>query len=839
MLKFLFILIAFVSINTYAQEISTYKPWAYWWWMGSAVTKDDIKANLSDYAAVGIGGLHIIPIYSVKGFENKNIQFRSKAWYEMLDFTISEAKRLGLGIDITLGTGWPYGGPQVTEQYAAQKYKITDKNQIISIPTGQKVKRAAPGGEGWVMDHFNKDAVNQYIQSFEEEFRKKNHGVRAFYNDSYEVYGANWTPDFPAQFLKRKGYSILDHLHIFYKDSLSEHKDKLIMIDYHETLSDLLLESFTYPVQSFATKYHKYFRNEAHGSPANILDLYAASDIPETEYFGSRPYDIPLVNQDKDYSPLRYGVPGTLMMKLASSPAHIMGKKLVSSETATWLANHFKVSLRQIKPIIDESFISGVNHIFYHGITYSPKSETWPGWLFYASTNFNQQSHFYNHLPLLNAYIERCQYYLQNSTPDQDLLVYLPIHDEWSKPGNADKLNPMDVHSMMRTGIFSGSLGKLCNEITHHGFQYDFISDKQLHAAVVKNKKIFTTGNPYKAIIIPECAYLPLKTIEKLNQLKQNGVTVIFQNNLPSYVTGWHNNKANQSRFELLTQKMSGANPDPVQSLHKIISTEEWPLHSLSFIRKKYNKGWMYFIANQHSLFSQDTVFFNQSIHSAILFDPATNEYTDAKIISNKNKSGILLDLESGNSIMLFINCIPDKMTKGVIQKIHASTETLSISGKWKINFIEGAPVLPASFESDQLISWTQAPDTMSRYFSGSATYTTQFKLTPDWISDLKINLGDVRESAEVKINGKYIGTAWYAPYTLKIPRNILQSENTIEIKVTNLSANRIKYLDMIKLPWKKFYDINIVDINYKPFDAGDWEIMDAGLIGEVNLSKQ
>ena len=141
MLKFLFIFIAFVSINTYGQEISTYKPWAYWWWMGSAVTQDDIKANLSDYAKVGIGGLHIIPIYSVKGFENINIQFRSTAWYEMLDFTISEAKRLGLGIDITLGTGWPFGGPQVTEQYAAQKYKVTDKNQVISIPTGQSVKR--------------------------------------------------------------------------------------------------------------------------------------------------------------------------------------------------------------------------------------------------------------------------------------------------------------------------------------------------------------------------------------------------------------------------------------------------------------------------------------------------------------------------------------------------------------------------------------------------------------------------------------------------------------------------------------------------------------------------
>ncbi len=838
MIKYIFFLFLYISTPTYSQELSTSKPWAYWWWMGSAVTREDIKSNLTDYADAGMGGLHIIPIYGVKGYENKYIQFRSKGWYDILDYTIDEAKKLGLGIDITLGTGWPYGGPQVTEYTAAQKFKITDTNQILFVPTGQKVKRAAPGGEGWVLDHFNKNAVNQYIQSFEDEFRKKNHAVRAFYNDSYEVYGANWTPDFPAQFRKRRGYSILDHLNVFSQDSLRDVKNKLIMIDYHETLSDLLLESFTQPVQSFATKYKKSFRNEAHGAPANILDLYAASDIPETEYFGSKKYDIPLVNQDKDYSSVRFGVPGSWMMKLASSPAHIMGKKLVSSETATWLANHFNVSLRQIKPIVDESFISGVNHIFYHGIPYSPKNVPWPGWLFYASTNFNQQSHFYNHLPLLNSYIEQCQYYLQNSKPDPDLLVYLPIYDEWAKPGNADHLNPMDVHSMLRSGIFSGNLGTLCNEIENRGYQFDFISDRQLLRTTTRGNKIITTGAQYEAILIPECTYMPLKTIGKLNEMRMNGITVVFQNQIASRVTGYANNVINQTKFDLIRKKMSPADHDPMHSIYKKIKTEEWSRHRLSFIRKKYQQGWLYFVANQHQQFTEDTIFFNQAARRVILFDPVINEYTEAKIISKNNQKGIVLDLEPGKSMMVFINSIPDRMKVCGIQDVGTHTETLPIEGTWKIIFNEGAPSIPASFESGKLISWTQAPDTMARYFSGSATYRTKFSLAPEWIRDLNINLGDVRESAEVKLNGKSIGTAWYAPYTLKIPKNILQAENEIEIKVTNLSANRIKYLDMNNTAWKTFYDINIVDINYKPFDASDWHIVEAGLMGPIILSK-
>ena len=122
-------------------QINTAKPWAYWWWMGSAVNEKDISKNLQDFAGAGFGGMHIIPIYGTKGEEAHFIPFLSNKWVEMLDFTVKEAQRLGLGIDMTLGTGWPYGGSYVSENDAAKNFKIRkdgEKYVLDILPTKQK-----------------------------------------------------------------------------------------------------------------------------------------------------------------------------------------------------------------------------------------------------------------------------------------------------------------------------------------------------------------------------------------------------------------------------------------------------------------------------------------------------------------------------------------------------------------------------------------------------------------------------------------------------------------------------------------------------------------------------
>ena len=281
----------------------TYKPWAYWWWMGNSVTKEGISTNLKLYQEAGLGGLHIIPIYGEKGDEENFIQYLSPQWMEMLVHTVNEANELGLGIDMTTGTGWPFGGPNVGFENAAKTFVLkeidldtvkniaeitsgiknaklialsgqkddgTHENVIESMPsdgsiiyaslynkvfalvmhpTQQKVKRAAPGGEGLVMDYFNKNALNHYFNRFQLAFGSTQFTsgkVRAFYNDSYEVYGANFTDNFLEKFKELRGYDLANFFYVIADTTLSKLKERIVT-DYCETISDLLYSEFSLP----------------------------------------------------------------------------------------------------------------------------------------------------------------------------------------------------------------------------------------------------------------------------------------------------------------------------------------------------------------------------------------------------------------------------------------------------------------------------------------------------------------------------------------------------------------------------------------------------------------
>jgi hypothetical protein len=157
----------------------------------------------------------------------------------------------------------------------------------------------------------------------------------------------------------------------------------------------------------------------------------------------------------------------------------------------------------------------------------------------------------------------------------------------------------------------------------------------------------------------------------------------------------------------------------------------------------------------------------------------------------------------------------------------------------WQVDFVKGEPFLPKSFKTDSLKSWTiLSKDTMAQHFSGTAKYTTNFGVSATQVGKKGwLELGDVRESATVKLNGKSLGTAWCLPFRVPIEAGILTAkDNVLEIEVTNLSANRIRYMDKKGIKWKKFYDINMVDIGYRPFDAANWLPVESGLLGDVKV---
>ena len=161
----------------------------------------------------------------------------------------------------------------------------------------------------------------------------------------------------------------------------------------------------------------------------------------------------------------------------------------------------------------------------------------------------------------------------------------------------------------------------------------------------------------------------------------------------------------------------------------------------------------------------------------------------------------------------------------------------IALVGSWQVDFLKGNPFIPKSFTTDTLQSWTVLGDTAAQYFSGKARYSLNFTLGKETIGKSAwLNLGDVRESAEVKLNGQSLGVVWCLPMRVRIPEGILKTDNKLEIEVINLSANRIRYMDKQGVPWKKFYDINMVDIGYRPFDASGWKVVASGLLGPVTL---
>ena len=317
----------------------------------------------------------------------------------------------------------------------------------------------------------------------------------------------------------------------------------------------MLLENFTIPWTEWAHERGSQTRNQAHGSPGNLLDLYAAMDIPECESFGCTNFDLPNLRVDEEIR-RNDGNPATL--KYASSAAHVSGKNYTSSESMTWLTEHFRTSLALIKPEMDQLFLNGINRVFYHGTPYTPKEAAWPGWLFYASILVNPNNTIFRDMPALNDYITRVQSFMQEGKPDNELLLYLPIYDIWQNYRQSNYLTFV-IHSISdKLPEFNGLVYKL----REAGYDMDYISDRQLLETGFADGSLQTPGAQYKAILVPHCRVIPPATLRHLLNLAHQGANVMFLGSLPQEVPGLH---AAAERREELRQlwKETGLKNDP------------------------------------------------------------------------------------------------------------------------------------------------------------------------------------------------------------------------------------------------------------------------------------
>ncbi|MBR1557324.1 MAG: glycosyl hydrolase family 2 [Prevotella sp.] len=891
-------LLAFTAliVNVHAQQWPEVnpeaKPGARWWWLGSAVDKDNLQWSMQQYANHGIGALEITPIYGVQGNQANNISYLSEKWMDMLRYTEEQGKANGIEIDMATGTGWPFGGPWVTLEESACKAVFVDTlfigshvealnvsapkkeaefcrlNKVMAYHQGEaydvtefvngghltwspeamikqqiknttnktarkalqlklkeltsarwqvvalyirygvmKVKRAAPGGEGLVIDHFDRKAVHNYLTHIEAAFERTHTPYpHTFFNDSYEVSEATWTPSLLDEFEKRRGYKLQNYF------LLLNEGDPKIVSDYRETLGDLLLENFTQQWTAWAHSHGAVTRNQAHGSPANLIDCYAAVDIPEIEGFGLSEFGIKGLRLDPGKT--RKNDSDFSMLKYAPSAAHICGKPYTSSETFTWLTEHFRTSLSQLKPDIDLMFCAGVNHMFFHGTCYSPKDDPWPGWKFYASIDMSPTNSIWRDAPYFMQYVERCQSFLQWGQPDNDFLVYLPIRDMWQK--QTDKLlMQFSIHQM---GKLAPEFIQTILDIDRAGFDCDYISDKYLLSTTYRDGMLETaTGTRYRGLVIPRCKMMPEAVRQHIEQLKTEGAHIIYGT--------------------VASDLAKAAQPEAMRTLC-----------GLKVIRRKNPTGYHYFIAN---LTPNDISGFNTlavPFEDAVWFNPLNGEMYQPIIHDKK----IRIDLASGESMILqtydksleskaelphkplhYEVCETDKATHAFItHEVHKTIDT-----PWTLTFTEEAPKVAGTFELLKPQTWESLDNDKAKVTMGTGVYTTTIKLTNKEAKEhWQIDLGDVRESARVYINGQFIGCAWSVPFVLDCKNTLRKGNNEIRIEVTNLPANRIADLDRQGVKWRKMEEINVVDINYKRTTYDQWEAVPSGLNSEVRI---
>ena len=448
------------------------KPWTRWWWPGSAVDRAQLTAQLEAIAAAGIGGVEITPIYGARGSEARYIDFLSPRWMEMLEHTTREAARLGLGVDMATGTGWPFGGPWVSAGGRLEQRSRCVDGKLTGKPTAMKVKRAAPGGEGLVLDPYSTAALDRYLRAVLQGVR----GIRR------AALGARPVPRF-LRVLQREldagaagGVSRRCTATTSSRSPRSSRGEQpvdddtlgRVKGDYRRTLAKLHLDYVKLGhLVARATDSRRATRRTAR--PAICWICTRVADIPETESFGLTPLPISGLRARSRRRQRRSGsAVGNLIGRFASSAAHVDGPAAGLERDADLAAREFPRVARRgeaaARPAVRRRHQSHLlsRHRLLAGRRRSGRA---------GSSTPRRSSHPTNPLwddfGAMHAYVARVQSVLQAGKPDNDILLYWPFDDRRRRRATGS-CSQLGVHE--NEWLTEAAAGRLAAQTTRRGY---------------------------------------------------------------------------------------------------------------------------------------------------------------------------------------------------------------------------------------------------------------------------------------------------------------------------------------------------------------------------------
>ena len=854
-----------------------------WWWFGSAVKTAELERELQVMRSAGIGGVEIQPVYPLElddpqlGVEN--LPYLSPGFLDDVRFVSETARRLNLRVDVTLGSGWPYGGPHTSVNEAAGKLRVEKvdvlegtqsvpvpaisngeeligafvsgrqipvKNDRVEIPaglsgndvllffissrTGQQVKRAAVGAEGFVLDHYSKAAIEDHLSKVADPLLAKFGATppHSVFSDSLEVYSSDWTPDFLERFRKRRGYDLTPHLPALVSDMGRE--TLAVRHDWAKTLTELAEENYLTPIREWAHARHTLFRSQTYGIPPVILSSNALVDLPEGEHGPTW----------RRFSAARW----------ASSASHLYGKPVTSTETWTWLHSPaFRATPLDLKAEADRHFVEGINQLVGHGWPYSPPSIPEPGWGFYAAAALNDHNPWFQVMPDISDYLQRVSFLLRQGKAANDIAIYVPTDDAWAR------LTPGKVAVDEMVDSLLGPA--LVPQILNAGYNFDFIDDRAIAAL----------GVPYRLLILPNVERIPLATLQKLRDFAQRGGILVATNGLPSLGTGLLEEKSETQAIESLVHQMFEPNNGKARLVER---TEDLAgalrsalppdvdtgavASAIGFIHRKLPDGDIYFLANNSNRALHFDASFRVSGISAELWDPFNGAAAGVRIEAAGARTLIPMQLAPYESRVVVFS----KDAKRELQTpAHAGGQMplpIDLTSNWKLSI----PSLGRNFDLPRLRSWTE--DEALRFYSGIGVYQKAVDVPASFLtgpgSSVVLDFGagtpvepsagevtgmrallesPVHESAIVFVNNQRAGTVWHPPYELNVTRYLHAGGNALRISVGNLAINV-----MASRPLPDYRLLNMrYGERFVPQGVHDLRPLPAGITGHVELVKR
>jgi hypothetical protein len=388
------------------------------------------------------------------------------------------------------------------------------------------------------------------------------------------------------------------------------------------------------------------------------------------------------------------------------------------------------------------------------------------------------------------------------------------------------------------------------------GYDLDYVSDHFLQTTVVEDGKLKTEGGAtYKALILPSVKCLPVETFERINALAQQGATVIYTGQYPEDVPGLARLEERRSRFAAIRKQLPAAPSFDRVAEHKsgqgtIITGVRYEdvlsgygagkeLFVKDFgghlARRKHANGSIYFFTMLRNNSVDTWVPLGVQARSALYFNPVTGSRGKARLRHRDGATEVYMQLQPGESLIMKTFTDKDVQAEDWIYYRPTGTETALTSG-WTLRFTASEPAIDGVFQLATLGSWTELGDDALRKNMGTGCYSITFDFAKKADKEYRLCLGDVRESAAVKVNGQEVSVLYAVPFETTIGAYLRDGSNRIEIEVTNLPANRIAEYDRQGVEWRIFHEINFVSITYQNTRFDAWGVVPSGLPGPVTI---